>query len=82
MEGSLPCLEWSPKSVYVPRKKQVTMYDTCGLEGKKIVSKESIECIEKPSFSLNAKGYKVTPMKEGKNLKGGKQDGITLCSNL
>lgn len=45
------CLDWSPKSICVPRGKSVTVWDECGFGNDNIELTDSVEDIDEYNFS-------------------------------
>jgi len=42
---SVPCMEWAPHSIAVPKGKTVKLYNACEFGGETVAVSEPVDCI-------------------------------------
>jgi len=52
VDDNIDCLEWSPKSICLPRGKAVTIFDLCEFGGMDATFEHNISCINTIDFDF------------------------------
>jgi len=79
IESEADCMEWSPRSVHVPKGKKVTVYDTCQFAGEDATfTPGDVECIDEIDFDLLAANGITLSGKKNLKTNSKKSDLVTF----